>query len=140
MTRRPTRSPARRPTYFRWLIALMGLMVLYHGAAVVSALGISVERGLPVSVLPLFEAAAHTLWALGFAAITLALVKKRPNALRYCGWMLLGFMLYGLIHRAVFARADYDRQRLPFLIAVFVIILAGYLVIEFVYSRVRAPN
>lgn len=137
MTTQPTRSPARRPTYFRWLIALMGLMVLYHGAAVVS---ISAERELPVSVLPLFEAAAHTLWALGFAAITLALVKRRPNALRYCGWMLLGFMLYGLLHLAIFARADYDRQRLPFLIAVFVIILAGYLVIEFIYSRGRAPN
>ncbi len=55
------------------------------------------------------------LWALLFIWLTMQLWQRRENAAKYtliCG---MGLVAYVVLRLAIFAQADYDRGRLPFL-------------------------
>ncbi|RMG89888.1 MAG: hypothetical protein D6712_00885 [Chloroflexi bacterium] len=55
------------------------------------------------------------LWALLFIWLTVQFWQRRENAAKYtliCG---IGFLVYVVLRLAIFAQADYDRGRLPFL-------------------------
>jgi hypothetical protein len=82
----------------------------------------------PLLTLPLaFEFIISIGWALLFAWITFNLLRLRAR--RTASWALLGFVTYSLLRLLLFARADYDQQRLPFLITLTVLILVGWAIL-----------
>lgn len=55
-------------------------------------------------------------WALLFALLTVNLWRLRPSAVRHAAAAATAFVLYSAARLALYARADYDRQRLPFVL------------------------
>ncbi|MCC6613875.1 MAG: hypothetical protein IT320_10385 [Anaerolineae bacterium] len=68
-----------------------------------------------ISLVPLVEFIVGVMWAVIFAYIALQLWRRKPRAPRFLGWALVAWIGYSVFRLSVFARADYDRQRLPFL-------------------------
>jgi hypothetical protein len=58
------------------------------------------------------------------AFVTYTLIRHKPRALQYAAWLVIGFVTYSLARLLIFVRADYDQQRLPFLlIAAFIALI-----------------
>ena len=100
------------------LIFLCALLSLFQLGAALRALYLP---PVPVSLPAALEFIAGGLWALLFAAITVNLIRGR--ALRPAIITISGFVIYSLARLLVFARADYDLHRLPFLAAIIVCLL-----------------
>lgn len=100
------------------LILLTVLLALFQLGAALRALA---APPVPTSLSAALDFIAGGLWALLFAAITVNLLRGwalRPAILSICG-----FVIYSLVRLLVFARADYDLNRLPFLVAITVCLL-----------------
>jgi uncharacterized membrane protein YhaH (DUF805 family) len=111
-----------------------GLALLTAGAALHQAISAARVLTLPPELaarltLPLpLEFVAGVVWALVFAYLTLKLL--RLHARRTAGWALIIFVTYSLLRLFLFAQADYDQQRLPFLVIVTAILLAGWAIVR----------
>lgn len=98
-------------------IGMIGLAVVQVGVAVQS-LTLPAELASSVSLLLPFEFVAAALWAGVFALVGLQLWRQgRSLKLRRLALILLGgFAVYSLARLAIFTQADYDRERIPFLL------------------------
>jgi cation transport ATPase len=105
---------------YRWM-ALMLLLALIQGVQAAHALSLPPE----ISLAPAFEFVSSGLWTLVFLWMALRLWKNAPRARFHALYALLLLLGYRILHSALFARADYDRQRLPFLLAAGIIFLAA---------------
>ncbi|MCA9910704.1 MAG: hypothetical protein KC519_18740 [Anaerolineae bacterium] len=103
--------PRRRVRLFMLALALMLLNV----GMVVTALQLPPDLVAQTSLLPVLEIVSGVFWAAVFAYAAVRLWQRRPNADRVLGWALTVWIGYSLVRLTVFARADYDRGRLPFL-------------------------
>jgi hypothetical protein len=105
------------------LIALLLVLISTQIVNVIRAPTLPPE----VSLFPQFEFFAGLLWMLIFAWAALRLLRSVPHARLHALYMLLVFALYSVLRQIIFARADYDRQRIPFLLAglVFTALIVG---------------
>jgi hypothetical protein len=118
-------------SFRRWmLVFLMAALALFQ---IVSALRV---LQLPEARPPL-DVAAGILWGGVFALAALRLVQKRQGAGRFALWTMALFAAYSTLRVSIFARADYDRGRLPFLITMVGLWIA-FLVLYEVRSRRNA--
>ena len=104
-------EPVPRP--YR-LIALAVVLALIGAGSAYNA----VVRTLTLAVPPVLDVVVGVLWAIMFASIALGLWQRRANARRRLGWALIGWIGDSLVRLSLFARADYDRERLPFLLLI----------------------
>lgn len=110
------------PTSRCWeLILLTALLAVFQFGAALRALNVPPELRAQVSLPTVLEFVGGGLWALLFAAITVNLIRGR--ALQPAVLIVSGFVIYSLARLIVFARADYDLNRLPFLAAITVCLL-----------------
>ena len=107
----------------RWLAALTGLLALIHAGAAWCAVQLPQEIAPLVSLPMPLEFIAGVTWAGFFAFLTFRLIRRHPRALRQSAWLLIGWIAYSVARLVIFARADYDQQRLPFLVVAAAIIL-----------------
>lgn len=124
-----SKTSKHRPGCSSRLKWLTGLLALTQVGAVVQAARVPADLAAQVSLLLPLEFVAAALWALVFALVTVAQFRRRPGALRSTVWALAAFLVYNLVRWLVFARADYDRDRLPFLLvsSLVLIILIAFL-------------
>ncbi|MGB1286295.1 MAG: hypothetical protein ACPG7F_07180 [Aggregatilineales bacterium] len=66
------------------------------------------------------------LWAGLFGFAALRLVRMRQNAIGYTVRLFMLFAAYSLLRLILFTQADYDRNRLPFLIIIVLMLLIAY--------------
>lgn len=122
-----TQVLSRRP---RRLILITACLTLFQLGAVLRALQVPANLTAQISLpLPL-EIVASGFWALVFALLTLNLIRLKAYAQRSTPWAIIGFIAYSAIRLLIFAQADYDRQRLPFLFissAIILLIPVAYL-------------
>lgn len=110
------------PTSRCWeLILLTALLAVFQFGVALRALNVPPELRAQVSLPTALEFVGAGLWALLFAAITVNLIRGR--ALQPAVLIVSGFVIYSLARLIVFARADYDLNRLPFLVAITVCLL-----------------
>lgn len=112
------------------LTALAGLLAIFQAGAAVRALQIPTPLAQYINLPPALEFIASGLWAAAFTAGLILLIQRKPGAFRLVAALVTGFATYSIFRLLLFARADYDRQRLPFLFIVTVLILiipAAYL-------------
>lgn len=107
-----TPHPPKRPIR---LILLTALLALFQLSSAVRAVQIPPETAARLSLSIPLEVAAGVAWACAFALASVLLVKRRPHALRYAAWATGSFLVYNVARLVIFARADYDRARLPLL-------------------------
>ena len=111
------------------LTLLTIVLAIVSAGMAIRAIQLPPELAAQVSVVPAVEVIAGSLWALLFALLAWLLLRNRRNAVRLTTWAVLVFAAYSLIRLLLFARADYDVGRLPFLLVTLGIILvaAGFL-------------
>ncbi len=99
----------------RWLTGLAALLAIFQASAAWRALSVTDEMRALVSLPVALEFAAGAAWALLWTLAALGLWQGRARARFYAAYAGVGFAFYSLGRLAIFAQADYDRQRLPFL-------------------------
>ncbi len=113
----------------RWLLVLTVVLALIQLGAVYRALRLPDDLVSHVSLVMPLEIVMGIGWAAVFVWAAYHLLRHQAGALRKTTWALVAFGLYSFVRLVIFARADYDRQRLPFLfiLIIFVLlILIGY--------------
>lgn len=132
-------SASPLPPRPRGLIVLTSLLALFQVGAIVAVAqtpaDIVGKINLP-SVLTLILAAG---WIVAFVGITARLWQRKPGAKNRAVWLAVGFIVYSLARLALFAHADYDRQRLPFLLMatffVLIMVLAGTFLVRSAHQK-----
>ncbi len=121
----PTPPPNRR------LVLLMIALTLYALVGVVRMLTLPPALAVFPDEVRIFDVISGVGWTVVFIIMTVRVL--RPALLRSRSFATTGqvavlltvFGLYQIVRLALFAQADYDRQRLPFLIAIWLIWVAG---------------
>jgi FtsH-binding integral membrane protein len=107
------------------MTGLMFLLALVQVGAAVRVLQLPPDvvdsLNLPASI----QFAAGVIWALVFAAGAVSLWRRGQTALKRALWLLVVFMIYSAVRLAIFAQADYDRQRLPFVLGLAALLLTA---------------
>lgn len=112
------------PRFHGVLILLTVLLALFQAGAVVNALRLPPDLARQISLNPALEVVAGALWTLVAAVIGLRLLQRMPGAGQGAAWLLLAFGVYAVLRLVIFARADYDQGRLPFLLVAISVLLA----------------
>jgi hypothetical protein len=121
-------NPTRRP---RWLIILTLLLSIFQIGSATRVLQIPADVAAQIHLILPLEFIASAVWAILAALVMVGLFQRWQRAQLYATILLVAFTLYSLVRLALFAQADYDRERLPFLFAVgsvFIIITLVYIV------------
>ena len=103
----------------RWLL-LTSCLLLLQIVSILRVLQIPDTVGHSL-VIPL-EVMAGVMWTIMMFIAIIMLNRHKAYAIRYTMAAIGGFMLYRLLRLFLFVRADYDRQRLPFLLTIAVAI------------------
>ncbi|MBC7872004.1 MAG: hypothetical protein H7Y09_14255 [Chitinophagaceae bacterium] len=82
----------------------------------------SVAESLRLS--PAVRLIAGIFWALLFGFAVVLITRQTQRALTYTAALLLAYTAYSVAQVVILTEADYNRQRLPFLIAVILIFLS----------------
>jgi hypothetical protein len=112
-------SEAGTSTRLNWrgrlLAALLIALALFQCAAAIRAATRPPAVTAAISVLPAFEIIATLAWGALAGLALFRLVRTRRAAMG-CA-VIAAFVAYSAFRLAAFARADYDRDRLPFVFA-----------------------
>lgn len=109
----------QRPGCLIIIVALLGLYQIIFASRVLQQAHILTGHPIPIAI----QVGLAVGWALAFFVAAVGLVRGKWLALRYSGWLMVAFFAYNLLRIALFAQADYDRSRLPFLIGLTLLIL-----------------
>jgi hypothetical protein len=116
---------AGTPTRLNWrgrlLAAILIALALFQCVAAIRAAMRPPEITTTFSLIPALEIAAALVWGGLAGWAFLRLVRMRRAAVG-CG-VIAAFVAYSALRLAAFARADYDRDRLPFVVGTAVIII-----------------
>lgn len=116
-----------KPQSSRGLALLTALIAIHQAITAVRVLQLPPELAATLTIPPPLEFIASSGWSLLFAWITFHLLL---SAHARTGWFLLAFVTYSLLRLFLFAQADYDQQRYPFLVTVSAIILLGWAILR----------
>ncbi len=94
------------------IVALISFGTAY--TAITRPAALSAEMTLP----PALDFVGGALWAAIFVFVALRLWRRAGRARRSFAWASIGWIGYSLARLSIFARADYDRERLPFLLLI----------------------
>jgi hypothetical protein len=111
-------------------------LALHQGVNVVSVLNPPVMADT-LSLSPVFEVIASVGWTVVFAVAASRLWRSFATT-RWVRVLLTIFSLFQILRLAAFAQADYDRQRLPFLVILWLAWVIFWCAIELTRSiRIR---
>lgn len=110
----------------RGLIALMTLLAIIQAGSVVRLLRLPDGVANNMALSPTIQTIGSFFWALIFTWAAYSLLSGSHREVKRALWLLIGFILYSVLRLLLFAQADYDRQRFPFLI---VMSAAGLIII-----------
>jgi hypothetical protein len=105
------------------------VLALIEAGAAVEALRMPAELAAQVRVPVALDVTGGVVWALVFTLVTVWLARSDARAGRLAAWALIAFSIYMLSRLLLFTQADYDRQRLPFLL----VICGGTMLIPVLY-------
>jgi glucose-6-phosphate-specific signal transduction histidine kinase len=109
------------------LIALLLVLALTQAGNAVRILHL--PAGITTSLILPLEVFLGGFWAVLSVGMAVAIWRHSRATRR--GWVLLMmFCLYIVARQVIFTRADYDRQRLPFLLLVAAVVIVIVLVQE----------
>lgn len=111
---------AKRSGCFILFLAILSLYQIFFAFRVFNDNGL---YGNSLSLPPIVQAGLAVLWAILFLVALLGLVRGQSYAVGYSAWLMISFIVYSLLRIVFFAQADYDRQRIPFLVVGTILIL-----------------
>jgi hypothetical protein len=118
-----------RPRFLIFLTLLLALFQITNALTVLQLPETITNRlSLPVW----FNVGLSGAWALAFGFSAVHLCRRGINAVRYANWLIVAFIGYSWLRLVIFAQADYDRGRLPFLS---VLVLLGLVLLVWRITR-----
>src|SRR5262245_55452115 len=118
-----------RRAYPLLVLVLTAILTLVEVGAAIEALRTPADLRAEVSLPVWLDMLAGIAWALVFARATVWLARGNGQAGKLTAWALIAFGTYTMARLLLFTRADYDRQRLPFLLSIF----GGIMLIPILY-------
>lgn len=100
----------------RWLIVIALTLAIYQGLAAINGLQQPGVLGIDLGQVGLLQVVTGVVWAVLFLTAAYRLFSHARRARQFFYVLLIAFVVYSLLRLILFAEADYDRQRLPFLI------------------------
>jgi hypothetical protein len=101
-----------RPRFFIFLTILFALFQITNALTGLQLPEIIADR----QTLPVWlNVGLSGAWGLAFSFSAVHLCRRGINAVRYANWLIVAFIGYSWLRLVIFAQADYDRGRLPFL-------------------------
>jgi hypothetical protein len=121
---RPT-SERKPGCAYRLLTLLVAALAVVGAGIAVRAITLPPELTGQVSLSLPLEVAAGVLWTALFALVCWRLLRRKPHAVDHALLLVLAFATYSFVRLLLFARADYDAGRLPFLLVTLELLLAA---------------
>lgn len=118
-----------------WLIMLTVIFMLIQATNTIQVLQLGGNVVQQISLPAWLNASLSLIWFVLFGFAAVSLIRRKAFATGYTAWVFMLFFLYSLLRLLVFARADYDRTRLPLLVG---LILIGLIVA--VTVRIRSTR
>lgn len=112
--------PSQRSGCLSIFLIILGIYQILFASRVLLHIGFNSDSWTFVSLVQVIIAG---IWAILFTHALIRMGKRQANALRYSGWLIIGFVFSRLLQTALFVQADYDRNRLGFLLVVTLVIL-----------------
>ncbi len=112
-----------------WLVGLTLILALFQVGLVVRTLQIPAELAAQIQLILPLELVLSSGWALIFAITAVNLVRQRPRARCWAIGLIGGFVIYHMARLLLFAQADYDRNRLSFIMIVTTLLVALLVVV-----------
>lgn len=125
------KNPRKGQTFF---LAAMALFFLIHLVNLVRMLQLPNDLNNQISLVPSFEIMMSIFWLFVTIWVVILLLGNHENALNRALWVSFGFIIYSVARLLIFTRADYDRQRIIFLV---VIVLGLLLLFSFASNLLR---
>lgn len=116
------------PKRKHWLIVITMGLALFQAGAAVRVLRLPAEIAAQTNLALPLEIAVSLFWAAFAVVVCRRLWQRRADAVRKAGWLTGTFSLYSVARLVIYAQADYDRGRLPFLalgLACIFLVLSG---------------
>lgn len=124
-TSTPTQPQLNRQDRVGLWVIIFILLILYQIIATIKVLQLQDTLHIRTSIPALFALGMSIIWVISFSGVTLALLRHKRGASRFAMGVAVGFIVYNTLRLALFAQADYDRERLPFLLLIAAILLVG---------------
>ena len=105
----------------RWLILLITFFTLMQAGGLIRTIQRSEVLSTQLTLSRPLEIVAGVVWLSVFGWLLWALIRNRPHAQFRAIVVTFGFIAYSVLRLVIFAQADYDRQRIPFLVLLLVI-------------------
>jgi putative exporter of polyketide antibiotics len=113
----------KSPKRYAYLLFILAILSLYQ---ILFAFRVLIDRGLygdNLSLSPVIQAGMALLWAILFLIAVLGLARGKRFGLGYSAWLIISFVVYNVLRVILFAQADYERNRIPFLVMGAIMIL-----------------
>lgn len=121
-------EPVSRPY---GLISVMVLLMIYNIGAVVSAWQL---RDIVSSNAVWLHIVGSVFWIGVFIWVTSSLWRGERSKHRAL-MLIIAFALYNIVRLGVFTQAEYDRQRLPFVLVMTILIVIGLLMLRLILAE-----
>ena len=104
-------------------MVIMALLAIHQFGAAYRALNMPEALAAQVSLIPPLEFVGAVTWGLILSLVTWRIAWHKSRNLRSSVFALVAFIVYSVARLFVFTRADYDVNRLRFLLVVTILIL-----------------
>ena len=119
-----TPLPPQRSGCTRYLLPLLTYaLALFQMGAAYRAVTTPPQLAAVVALPLIVEFVLSGLWVLLFIYTTFALIRQKSSAVYRAILLMSVFIIYSVARLILCARADYDRQRLPFLLILVILTL-----------------
>lgn len=124
MTDDTANKPRKPGCAYRLLTLLTALLTIVGAGMAARAVTLPPELAARVSLALPLEVTAGALWAGLFTLVCWRLLRRKRGASDWALLAVLAFATYSTIRLLLFARAEYDAGRLPFLLVTLGLLLA----------------
>ena len=125
------KNPHKGQSFF---LATMALFFLIHLVSLIRMLQLPNNLTNQISLVPSFEIVMSKFWLFVTIWVVTLLLRNHKNAVNRALWVSFGFIIYSVSRLLIFTQADYDRQRIIFLM---VIVLGLLLLFSFASNLLR---
>lgn len=119
-----TPSPPQHSGCSRYVLPLLTFaLALFQAGAAYRAITTPPQLAAVVALPLTLEVVLSGLWTLLFSYTTFTLIRQKSRAVYRAIMLMSVFIIYSVARLILFVRADYDRQRLPFLLILVILTL-----------------
>jgi len=128
------------PNQPKWLLLLLLMLFAYHVVDVIRTVQLPPEIAAATTLPIPLRLMTGVTWAGLSGWSMLRVVRGHSNANQHARYLLVGFVLYTIARLIVFTQAEYDRQRLPFVLVSLAFLMVLFVVVRLLRNKLRGQH